>query len=192
MTSNVMYARPYGSWQFSLKSLMFVTMVVAVCAALIHISVALAVLLIPLFAAGLLRTIRVVTRAETEGVRQKAPGLFVTFCRSIALIVAMIAMGMTAISFAVVTAILIAVMVVIHVCRATGVLYHPIVNRARRGLFKLGKWCWSTLTRIRPVAIVRWFQAHAVTSTLSLFAVCRRLSRQWWSTESYARRTDPL
>ncbi len=192
MTSNAMYARPYGGWQFSLKSLMFVTMVVAVGAALIHISVALAVLLIPLFAAGLLRTIRVVTRAETDGVRPKAPGLFVTFCRSIALIVAMIAVGMTAISFAGVTAILIAVMLLIHVCRVTGVISHPIVNRARRGLFRFGKWCWSTLTRIQPVAILRWFQAHAVTSTLSLCAVCRRLSGQWWSTENYVKRTDPL
>ena len=95
-------------------------------------------------------------------------------------------------AFAGMTALLIAAMVVIHVFRATGVLYHPIVNRARRGLARFGRWCWSTLTRIKPVAIVRCFQALAVAGTISLFAVCRRLSRQWWSTESQTGRTDPL
>ena len=201
MTTNVTCAREHGAWQFSLKSLMFVTMVVAICAALVHISVALAIVLIPLIAAGLVRTIRVVTQTEAKGVREGAPGLVVTFCRSIALIIAMMGVSVAAISFAGITAVLIAMMVVIHVFRATGILYHPIMNRARLGSFKLAKWSWKTLTRIKPVAILRWFQAHAVAGTLSLFAVGRRLLRQWWccqpsiasvAADSHARRTDPL
>jgi hypothetical protein len=201
MTTNVMSARRHGVWQFSLKSLMFVTMVVAVCAALVHISIPLAVLFIPLITAGLLRTLRVVTRSEANGAREAVPGVFATFCRSIALMVAMIGAGAAAISFAGVSAVLMAVMVIIHVCRATGIVSHPILSRVRRGLLKLGRWCWMALSRIKPVAVLRWFQARMVARTLSLFAICRRLSRQWWccpptaaftSTGSHAGRTDPL
>jgi hypothetical protein len=201
MTTNVLCVRQHGAWQFSLKSLMFVTMVVAICAALVHISLALAVVLIPLIAAGLVRTIRVVTRTEATGDREAVPGLFATFCRSIALIIAMIGVGVAAISFAGVTAVLIAVMVVIHVFRATGILYHPIMNRTRLGSIKLARWTWKTLTRIKPVGILRWIQAYAVAGTLSLFGICRRLWQQWWCYKpsaapvtgaSHARRTDPL
>jgi hypothetical protein len=192
MTSNVVHARKYANWQFSLKSLMFVTMIVAVCAALVNISAALAVLLIPLIVAGLVRTVRVVTRAEADGVREAVPGLFATFCRSIAIIIAMIGVGVATVSFAGVAAALIAVMIVIHILRAAGVLSHPLLVRARQGLIKLAKWSCTTATRIKPLAILRWLQAHAVACTLSLLAACRRLFRQWWSTESQVKRTEPL
>jgi hypothetical protein len=171
---------------------MFVTMIVAVCAALVNISAALAVLLIPLIVASLVRTVRVVTRAEAGGVREAVPGLFVTFCRSVAIIISMIGMGVATVSFAGVAAALIAVMIVIHILRAAGVLSHPLLIRGRQGLIKLAKWCWTTVTRIKPVAILRWLQLHAVAGTLSLFAACRRLFRQWWSTESQVKRTEPL
>jgi hypothetical protein len=180
MTANVMCARQQGAWQFSLKSLLFMTMIVAVCAALVHISIALAVVFIPLIVAGLFRTIRVVVRFDATAARKAAPGQFATFCRSISLIVAMIGISAATLFLAGVAAMLIAVMIGIHVCRATGVIYHPIFSRARRGLFGLAKWCGRAFSQIKPVAIVRWSQAHAVAGTLSLFALCRRLSCQWW------------
>jgi hypothetical protein len=192
MTSNIVSARQYASWQFSLKSLMFVTMIVAVCAALVNISAVLAIFLIPLIVVGLLRTVRVVTRAETRGIREAVPGLFATFCRSIVIIIATIGVGVATVSFAGVAAALIAVMLVIHVLRAAGVLSHPLLIRAGKGLIKLAKCSWTTVTRINPVAILRWLQAHAVAGTLSLYAVGRRLFRQWWSVESQIQRTEPL
>jgi hypothetical protein len=133
-----------------------------------------------------------VTRAETRGNREAVPGLFATFCRSIAIIIATIGVGVATVSFAGVAAALIAVMLVIHVLRAAGVLSHPLLIRARQGLIRLAKCGWTTVTRIKPVAIVRWLQAHAVTSTISLFAACRRLFWQWWSVESQTQRTEPL
>lgn len=181
---------------------MFVTMVVAVCAALVHISAVLAVMLVPLIAAALVRTVRVVTREETaRHAGRAAPGLFATFCQSVAILIAMIAVGITAVSFAGITGLLIAVMVVIHVFRAARVVYRPVTNRIGFVLRSLAEQCRAIVSRIKPVAILRWLQLQAVTGTLWLFRVCRRLFRQSWSglppagvaaAKHHASRTEPL
>jgi hypothetical protein len=177
-----MHAQPYGAWQFSLRSLMFVTMIVAVCAALVNISLVLAVLLIPLIATGLVRTMRVVMRHEAVGQRNGAvPGLFATLCQSIAILVAMIAVGAATVASAGLTATLIALMIVVHVFRAARVAYRPVTTRASRVLRNLLLRCWAVVSRIKPIAILRWLQLHAVSFTLALFGVCRRLYRQNWA-----------
>jgi hypothetical protein len=62
-----MHERAFRGWQFSLRGLFFVTTIVAIAAAIVGLSVGLAVLVVPLMAAGLLRTIRIAARQEAAG-----------------------------------------------------------------------------------------------------------------------------
>jgi hypothetical protein len=67
MTTQGMHERACRSGQFSLRGLLFVTTVVAIAAAIVSVSLQLAVLVVPLMALGLLRTIRIAARQEALG-----------------------------------------------------------------------------------------------------------------------------
>ncbi len=94
VTSPMVYCpaqRDYSQkWQFSVRGLMFITVVVAICAALAGVSPVLAVALLPLMVVGLIRTARA----------PKGSGLFVTFCESLVLAVLFIVVSAAALAVA--------------------------------------------------------------------------------------------
>jgi hypothetical protein len=179
MTSDLGSTRHEGAWQFSLKSLMFVTTIVAICAALVSISIVLAVVFVPLIVAGLARTIHVVAQQARTG--SKKPGLVVTFCNSIALVVATISVGLATISVAAMAAVLAAMMVTIHVLRAARPIYQPLARRLGQLLLQTRGVVFAFVSRIQLVGVLRWLQVHAVARTLTLLSTSRRLFQQCWS-----------
>jgi hypothetical protein len=71
---------------------MFVTSVVCLCSALVHVSPVLAIVVAPLVCAALVRTIRLTGRAQTETrPRTWRQSLFATFCTSFLIVAALIA-----------------------------------------------------------------------------------------------------
>jgi hypothetical protein len=178
MTTDATSAYQYVSWQFSLKGLMFVTTIVAICAALFGVSMLLAAILVPLIVAGFMRTIRVATQHETTGCTK--PGLFVTFCNSVALVVATIAVGLATMAVAAVAGTLAAIMVTAHVLRAARPIYWPLTRVLLALLIRARNTAIRMMSRIQPVAVLRWLQVHAVAKTLSLLATNRRLFQQCW------------
>jgi hypothetical protein len=178
MTTDVISTHQYGNWQFSLKSLMFVTTLVAIGAALVGISMVLAVLLVPLIIAGLVRTIRVAAHHEKIG--SAKPALFATFCNSVALVVATIAVGLATMVVAAMAATLATLMLAVHVLRAARPIYQPLKRRLWQFIGAAGSMVVATVSRIRPILILRCLQVQAVARTLSLVAISRRLCRQCW------------
>jgi hypothetical protein len=184
MASSAMEMRQCSKWQYSLKSLMFVTTLVAVCAALVQIALPLAVITIPLIAAALVRTMLMTSRrSASDGAR---PRLIATFCYSVCLLVVTILMCLAAASLAGIAAALIATTIVRCVFTSAGTLVRPIVTRAWLLLLAVWNHRAEIVSRLRPGAILDWLQLWSVVGTLYLLSLSRRLFRQCWCCPSPA------
>jgi hypothetical protein len=201
MAGTVFASRWYPSWQFSLKSLLFVTTVVAICAALVYIALPLAVLAIPFVAAALVRTMFVTSRQDAKDTHGPRPTLFATFCFSIFLIVATIMMSLAATALAGIAASLFALAIVRRVLSRVVTLIRPVAVRLWQLMIAVWKSRKELIARLESVAILDSLQLWSVAATLSLVSASRRLFRQCWcppraafdSSNGHATtRTDPL
>jgi hypothetical protein len=180
MGSTAMELRRYPNWQFSLKSLMFVTTLVAICAALVQIALPLAVVIIPLIGAAWIRTVLVVARPNVDIPQNGPPKLVATFCYSLWLIVAMIFLCLATIALAGIAAVLIATTIASRVFKTCGKLVRPVAKRA--GQLALAMWYArrEMYSRFKPGAVLDWLRFWAVAGTLALVTASRRLLRQYW------------
>lgn len=165
-------------WSYSLKSLLFLSCVVAIYSAIMGSSVVLAVMCLPFFVGALVRTRRIHRQTAADEPRA---GLFVTFCRSMVIEFCMIAVSTIAIAVASCAGVLIVLGIVVrHVLRPVGVLLRAIVRYASR--ISIHFWR-RVMTPGVYGAAAKGFVAirdFAVTMTRSLFSACRTLWRRWW------------
>jgi hypothetical protein len=201
MVNAVIELPRYPNWQFSLKSLMFVTTLVAVSAALVHIALALAILAIPLIAAALARTILVLGRERPTDDAHVRPKLFATFCNSMFLIVALISICLAATVLSGVTAALIAMTVLRRLLAVVSRRILPVAARAGKLLIVMWNARAEIVSRLKPGAMLDSLQAWSLVGTLSLMGMSRRLFRQCCccplrtaavSSVHSSTRTDPL
>jgi hypothetical protein len=203
MACTAMELHRYPNWQFSLKSLMFVTTLVAVCAALVQIALPLAVAIIPLIGAAWVRTVLVVARPKADNMHHGPPRLVATFCYSLWLIVAMILLCLATITLAGIAAMLIAMTIAGRVLKTCSTRVWPVAKRA--GQLALTIWCGrrEIYSRLKPGPVLDWLRVWAVAGTLALVSASCRLFRQYWCGASPAglvaseschgtTRTDPL
>jgi hypothetical protein len=168
-------------WTFSLKGLMFLTLVVAVCSAIVGAAPAAAVIFVPLTVAALLRTMRVRQRmAAVEHECGGRRGLFATFCQSLALITFLLIVLTAAFLSACGAGILIAL-------GAASRLSHPLVMVLRRLVVRawhVGATVWNSVRmRTRGLTLADVFgvvRSYAIRATVLLFSASRLLVRRCW------------
>jgi hypothetical protein len=165
-------------WTYSLKSLMFLTSVVAVCSALIGVSMVLAVFCFPFVAAALMRTMRIQGRAS---VGEQHHGLFVTFCQSLLIFASLISVSAIAFMVACCAGALIVLGVAVH-------LFKPVAKALWTGLSHLLQFMirlWenfrSPAFQDNAVAVYKSIRAIAVMATVSLVASSNILFQRWWN-----------
>lgn len=164
-------------WQYSLRSLMFVTMVVAVCAAIVRMSPLCALFFVPVLAAGLLRTVRIqMSMAGPQAT--PAPRLFVVFCQSVGLIVSFLLVSLTAVAAAGAVAVYLVIVLAGHIVRAAHKVYWPTVKLAARTVQAIWRRRGQWGAHRAPGRIDRRLAARSVAGMLWLFALSRQLFRQ--------------
>jgi hypothetical protein len=164
-------------WSYSLKGLLFLSFVVAISSAIIGVSVVLAAVCLPFIVGALVRTVRIHGQTTAS---EKPPGLFATFCGSLAIVFCLIAVSAIAFMAACCAAVLIVL----------GTLQHPL--RPVAALLKVG------VRNLSHIMSNVWYQLRsptvhaaiakvffivrdlAVTTTRSLFSASRTLWRRWW------------
>jgi hypothetical protein len=103
MTSHDQLQR--GRWQFSLRTLLFLMSIVAICSMLIGVSAVLAIVVVPFFTLALIRTLRLNQPLPDEaGSERKRRGLFATFFASFVLIITLVAVSIATAGFALASA----------------------------------------------------------------------------------------
>jgi hypothetical protein len=195
MTNEIALRRPGRSWQFSLKSLMFLMFIVAVCAGTISISPPLAVLVVPFVAVAAVRTALCHSRvAPEEPMPSRTSGLLATFVQSLLLLMALSIMSFATLAAVGLATALIAATLAVRVVTAVGIKLRALAPQARRCAWALWRGLRSVVRQIRPYQILSWFRARAVIVTAELYVASRRLLRQCWCAEGecHTTRTEPL
>ena len=173
-------------WQFNLATLMFATFVVALCATLMRISPALAVVALPLVFAALVRTIRArrQSAAAAEDQSHTSVGLFRTFWRSVGVVLSLILISFVAASVTSLAVALVLVDVAARVCRPVIVaLWSSCVflyMKARAGW----NWLRPRLPELSVKATFEWARGQAVTNAAQLVRANRRLLARFWYPEA--------
>jgi hypothetical protein len=167
-------------WSYSFKSLMFFSFVVAICSAIIGVSVVLAAVCLPFIVGALVRTMRIHGRT-TPG--EQSPGLFVTFCRSLTTMFCLIAVSAIAFIVACCAGVLIMLGIARHLIRPVAVVLTVSVRR----LSHISIYVWhhlrSPAVHAKFAEVFFMIRDFAITTTRSLFAACRTLWRRWWFPE---------
>ena len=161
-------------FQFSITSLMFITFVVAICAALMEMSAVLAAILLPIVAIALFRTTRVVA-AASDVESEFAPGLFGTFCQSVILIFSLIVVS---ICTTVTGAFACCVVLLRHFIQLIPPVYSSLCRclvRAWQLMVVTWRICDSTFSYLRIDRAFRGTCDIAITLTTKLAGLDRRL-----------------
>jgi hypothetical protein len=168
-----------GPWQFSLRTLLFLMSVVALCSMLIGVSAVLAVVIVPFFTMALVRTLRI-NRPQPDEASGKRRGLFATFCASFVLIITLLTVSIATAFFALATAGLIVLDFVACCCKPAIARLQPVLTRAWRisraaalRLASLGR--YSNIQRA-----LHWSSAQARLGTRYLVATTSILHRRYW------------
>ena len=181
MHANVDVMRSHRKWTFSLKSLMFLTSIVAVCSALIGVSAVLAVLCLPLIAAALVRTVRASTR--TGGGDQRR-GLLATFCDSLVIVLCLIGASVTAFMAACCALALIVLCIAVRVCKPIAAVLSVGAKYLSQSMIQIWQYLKSPSFHAKSADAFDLVRAAAVTATVSRFSTCRALLRRWWYPEA--------
>jgi hypothetical protein len=169
-------------WTFSLKSLMFLTFVVAVCSALVGAAPAAAVVVVPLIAAALVRTMRVRQRmAAVKHESSRRRGLFATFCQSLALIVFLLVVLAAAFLSACSAGLLIALGVASRLSQPPMIVLRRVTVRTWQAATRF----WNSVRlRTRGVKLASVFaksRSYAIRGTVLLLSASRLLVRRCWN-----------
>ena len=177
---------PPRRWQFNLATLMFATFVVALCATLVRISPALAVVAFPLVVAALVRTIRARRRSATtaEGQSHTSAGLFRMFWRSVGVVLSLIVISFVAASVTSLAAALVLVDITARVCQplvaSLLVVCAFLYMKARAGW----NWLRPQLPELSVKATFDRTRGRAVYSAARLVRANRTLVGRFWYPES--------
>jgi hypothetical protein len=175
---------PVQTWTFSLKSLMFLTFVVAVSAALIGASGVLAVLLLPFIVAALVRTARI--RRQIVIVEQQHPaqgGLFATFCQSLILFMSLVIVSSIAFFVACCAGLLILLGVVARFCQPAITFLRGVVARVWPLVLSVWRRVVLLASHLSFGAIFLWVRERTVNGTVLLVSASRILLRRCWYPE---------
>jgi hypothetical protein len=167
-------------WSYSLKSLMFLSFVVAICSAIIGISIVLAAVCLPFIVAALVRTMRI--RGRTTAGKQPS-GMFATFCRSLAIVFCLIVVSAIAFVVACGAAVLILLGVVRHLLRPVAVLLRASVRHLSHISIIVWNHLGSPLLHAKIAKDFLMTRNLAITTTRALFSVYRKLWRRCWYPE---------
>jgi len=184
-----------SSWQFSLKSLMFLMFVVALCAGTISISPPLAIVVIPYVVVAAARTALFHRRiVPDEQAQRTAPGLLATFVRSLLLLVALTIMCLATMAAVGTATALIAATLAVRILAAICVRLGALAPQARRSASVLWRGLRSAVQHIHPYEILTSVRSRALVVTTEFYFASCRLLRQCWRAEgvTQATRTEPL
>jgi hypothetical protein len=164
---------------------MFLTFIVAVCAALIGASGVLAVLLLPFIVAALVRTARV--RRQIDIVEQQHAaqrGLFATFCQSLILIVSLVIVSSIAFFVACCAGLLILLGMVARFCQPAIAFLRGVAARVWPLVLRVWRRVALLASHVSFGAIFMWVRDRAVNGTLLLISASRILLRRCWYPET--------
>jgi hypothetical protein len=167
-------------WSYSLKSLMFLSFVVAICSAIIGVSVVLAAVCVPFIVGALVRTMRIHGQTTTS---EQPPGLFATFGRSLAIVFCLIAVSAIAVMVACCAGVLIMLGIVRHLLRPAAVLLSVSIRQLSYVSINIWHHLGSPIVQAKVVEAFYMIRGLTITTTLSLFSACRTLWRRWWYPE---------
>jgi hypothetical protein len=165
-------------WSYSLKTLLSLSFAVAICSALIGVSVVVGAACLPLIAGALVRTARIHGQTPAD---KKPPGLFATFCRSLVLVVCLTALSATALVVACCAGVLITLSVFGHLLRSGAVLLHAVVTRLWRLSVTVSRPFTSHAVHAKVAVVFAMTRDLTVTATEALMSACRALWRRSWS-----------
>ena len=168
-------------WQFSLRTLLFLTTIVAFCAMLIGVSAVLAIVIVPFFAMALVRTMHTCrAHADESSNERKRRGLLATFCASLVLLITLVAVSVATALFAVAAAALLSLDFVARCSKPVIARLQParkqasrMTRAAVRRLASLGS--YSNIQRA-----LHWSSANAKVGTRYLVATTSILHRRYW------------
>ena len=180
MHTHIADSRCCRKWSYSLKSLMFVSFVVAICSAIIGVSVVLATVCLPFILGAFVRTMRIHGKT-TAG--EQSPGLFVTFCRSLTIEFCLIAVSAIAFMVAGCAGVLIILGIVRRLLRLVAVLLSVIVRHLSHISTKVWHHVRSPAVHATIAEVFFIIRELAITTTRSLFSASRTLWRRWWFPE---------
>jgi hypothetical protein len=170
-----------GPWQFSLRTLLFLMSVVALCSMLIGISAVLAIVIVPFFAMALVRTLRINRPLpDASGAERKRRGLFATFCASFVLIVTLLTVSIATAFFALATAGLIVLDFVARCCKPAIARLQPVLTRAWRISRAAALRLASVASYSNIQRAIHWTSAQARLGTRYLVAATSLLHRRYW------------
>jgi len=165
-------------WSYSLKSLLFLSFAVAICSALIGVSVVLGSACLPLITGALVRTARIHGQRPAD---RKPPGLFATFCRSLVLVVCLTALSAIALVVACCAGVLITLGVFGRLLRSGAVLLHAVVTRLWLFSVTVSRPFTSHAVHAKVAVVFANTRELTVTATEALISACRTLWRRSWS-----------
>lgn len=170
-----------SGWQFSLRSLLFLTSIVAFCSMLIGVSAILAIVIVPFFAMALVRTLRTnQPPADETSIERRRRGLFTTFCASLALIVTLLAVSVATALFASAAATLIVLDFVARCCKPAIARLQPVLKQAWGVARVAGRHLASLGSYSNILRALNWCRANALLGTRYLVAATSILHRRYW------------
>ncbi len=173
-----------GRWQFQLRGLMFLTFVAALCAAVIRISVELGIVVFPLVAAALYRTIRVAKRDTAARSQDKAAGgLFTTFCRSLGIVLSMIVVSAVTLALGCLAVTLVILELAGRACSPPITLVCRCCFRGWRFGISVWNMLRSVASRLRIRQAFGWSRASLFKATVVIGQSDRRLFQRFWLRE---------
>jgi hypothetical protein len=152
-----------SGWQFSLRTLLFLTSIVALCSMLIGVSAILAIVIVPFFAMALVRTLRTNRPlADEASIERRRRGLLATFCASLVLIVTLFAVSVATALFALATASLIVLDSVARCCKPVIARLQPIIKHAWRMSHVAVRHLASLASYTNIQRALNWSSANAI------------------------------
>jgi hypothetical protein len=160
--------------------MLFVTTLACLCAALFHASPILALAFVPIIAAALAGTFRLLSTDDEKRGLAARRGLFATFCQSLDIVLWLILVLLGTLAAATLAGLL---FVLPATARAAAPLV-PAVRKTARGISRLLLATWQriqpTIVQLSLSTTLRWAHAKAVTATIRLASTGRRLWRTYW------------
>jgi hypothetical protein len=164
-------------WSYSLKSLMFVSFVVAIGSAIVGVSVVLAAVCLPFIVGALVRTMRIHRQTTAS---EPSPGLFVTFCRSLTIEFCLVAVLVIAFIVACCAGVMIILGIIQHLLKPIAALLSVIVRNLSHISTTVWHYVRSPAFHATIAEVFFVIRDLTITTTRSLFSACRSLWRHWW------------
>jgi hypothetical protein len=159
-------------YQFSLRTLMFITSVVCFAAALSGISPMIALGAAPFLAAAMFRTLRVVGRAQREAPATRVR-LFASFAQSLLIVVSLVVVAMVTSMAAALIGSIWMLELTVRAARMAFIVIHRLARFIRRTAIRAWKGVRPVALRINLPIVLYAVRERAVGATRQLIQFCR-------------------